>query len=60
MDPNIISLIDVVYDNVAWAVVVNGQLTEWFRVGIGVRQGCLLSNIQFSVFMEFVMANLKS
>ena len=60
MNPKITSLIEAMYDNVDCAVVINGQLTEWFRVEIGVRQGCLLTPILFSLFLEFVMADLKS
>ena len=48
------------HDNVECAVVINGQLTEWFIVEIGVRQGCLLLPILFSLFLEFIMADLKS
>ena len=60
MNLKITSLIEAMYDNVDCAVVINGQLTEWFRVEIGVRQGCLLTPILFSLFLEFVMADLKS
>ena len=54
MDPKITSLIEAMHDNVECAVVINGQLTELFRVEIGVRQGCLLSPILFSLFMELI------
>ena len=60
LDIKVKSLIEALYDNVECAVIINGQLTEWFRVKIGVRQGCLLSPILFSLFLEFVMADLKS
>ena len=60
VDPKIISLIEAMYDIVECAVVINGQLTEWLRVEIGVRQGCLLSPILFSLFLELVMADMKS
>ena len=39
VDPNITSLIEAMYDKVECAVVINYQLTEWFSVEIGVRQG---------------------
>lgn len=35
VDPKIISMIE--YDNVKYAFVINGQLTEWLRVEIRVR-----------------------
>ena len=60
VDPKITSLIEAMYDNVECAVVINDQLIERFRVEMGVTQGCLLSPILFSLFLEFVMADLKS
>ena len=60
VDPKITSLIETMYDDAEYAIVINGQLTEWFRVEIGVRQGCLLSVILFSLFLEFALAILKS
>ena len=56
MDPTITSLIEAMYDNVEYAVIINDQLTEWFRVEIGVTQVCLLSSILFILFLEVVMA----
>ena len=46
-------------ENAEHAFVINGQLTKWFRVEIGVMQGCLLSPILFSLFLEFVVADTK-
>ena len=40
IDSKIISLIEIMYDNVECAVVISGQLTEWLE--IGVREGYLL------------------
>ena len=47
VDPLITSLIEAMYDSVECTIAINGQLTGWFRVEIGVRQGCLLSPILF-------------
>ena len=52
VDPKITSLIEAMYENVKCAVVINGQLTEWFRAEIEVRQGFLLSPILFSLFLS--------
>ena len=46
------------YDNVECAFVISGQLTEWFRVEIGVKQVCL-SPILFSLFLEFLESLCK-
>ena len=40
VDPKMTSQIEAICDYVECAVVINGQLTEWFGVEIGVRQGC--------------------
>ena len=46
------SLIEAMYDDVECAVVIKVQLTERFRVEIGVRQDCLLLYIMFRLFLE--------
>ena len=62
MDPNIISLIENMYDNVECTVVTNGQLTEWMgQSGNRSETGLLAITypVQF-VLLEFVIADLKS
>ena len=39
----IVSFVEKIYDKTTCAVAVNGLLTEWFSVSVGVRQGCLFS-----------------
>ncbi len=34
-------------------VRIEGQMSEWFDVPLGVRQGCVLSPILFSIFLNF-------
>jgi len=50
------------YQDTECAVGIDGNLTKWFRVPIGVRQGCLLSPTPtlFNLFLDFLMAELKS
>ena len=31
--------------------------TDWFQIGKGVRQGCILSPCLFNVFAEYIMRN---
>ena len=40
-------------------MIVDGKLTDWFKVVVGVRQGCLLSLTLFNLFLEFVMDGLQ-
>src|SRR6218665_3655930 len=37
-------------------VRVEGELTEWFRVTVGVRQGCGLSSYLFNLILEAIMS----
>lgn len=55
----IVSIIEKIYEKATCAVVVDGLLTEWFSVSVGVRQSFLLSSTLFNLFLEFVMDELK-
>ena len=59
VDAKIVRIIEALYDDTECAVVIDGQLTDWFCVKIGLRQGCLLSPTLFNIFLEFVMKELK-
>ena len=37
------------------AVRVESEITDWFRIGKGVRQGCLISPLSFNCYSEQVM-----
>src|SRR6218665_3007006 len=37
------------------AVRIDKETTEWFRIGKGVRQGCLISALSFNGYSEKVM-----
>ena len=60
IDQKIIRIIENLYKDTECAVVIEGNLTNWFNVRVGVRQGCLLSPTLFNIFLDFVMADLKS
>ena len=33
--------------------------TDWFQIGKGVRQGCILSSCLFNLFAEYIMQNAR-
>ena len=49
------SLIENLYKDQQAAVRVDGELTDWFDVNIGVRQGCILSPYLFNIYAENIM-----
>jgi len=32
-------------------------ITDWFQIGKGVRQGCILSTCLFNLYAEYIMQN---
>ncbi|CAF1097070.1 unnamed protein product [Didymodactylos carnosus] len=51
----LVQVISNLYKGARCAVRVDGQLTDWFDVSTGVRQGCVLSGILFAVIYDYVM-----
>ena len=39
------------------ATVRTGQQLDWFQIGKGVRQGCILSPCLFNLYAEYIMRN---
>ena len=39
------------------ATVRTGRGTDWFLIGKGVRQGCILSPCLFNLYAEYIMRN---
>ena len=35
----------------------HGTTTDWFQIGKGVRQGCILSPCLFNLYAEYIMRN---
>ena len=57
INANLIRVIQNLYDKASSAACLNGDIRDWFRTTIGVRQGCLLSPILFNVFLENIMTD---
>ena len=60
IDKKIIKILERLYENSKCAVTIDGKLTEWFSVLVGVRQGCLLSPTLVIIFLEFVINEVES
>ena len=39
------------------AVITGHGTTDWFQIGKGVRQGCILSPCLFHLYAEYIMRN---
>ena len=57
IDQNLIALIQELYNHATSSVYLNGDIGEWFRTTVGVRQGCLLSPTLFNIFLERIMTD---
>ena len=50
-----VTLIKNMYEGFTDYVIFNGQVSEGFRIGTGVRQGCLLSPLLFLIAIDWTM-----
>ena len=41
------------------ATVRTGHGTDWFQIGKGVHQGCILSPCLFNLYSEYIMRNAR-
>ena len=57
---NILNVIKVIYKDVRYCIRLNGLHTDWFNVGTGLKQGCLLSPILFNLFINNLIQMIKS
>ena len=53
----IIDIIKSLYDNSSSAVLINNITGSFFNTTVIVRQGCLLSQVLFNIFLEQIMLN---
>ena len=50
-----VTLIKSMYEGFTGHVIFNGQVSEGFQIGTGVRQGCLLSPLLFLIAIDWTM-----
>jgi hypothetical protein len=55
----LVVLVEAIYNQSRSAVRVDGELTEWFGITVGVRQGCGMSPDLFNLLLEIVMRLAK-
>ncbi len=48
-----------IYSNVECSVRLNGNMTEWFNVNTGLKQGCVLSTVMFNIFINDLIDDIK-
>src|SRR2546429_9592506 len=47
------------YREVGSCVRLGGEKTEWFGLDVGLRQGCILSSVLFSIFIDGLAEEVK-
>ena len=57
--PKLISIIEVIYNNIEAQVKVNGNMSSSFLIERGVRQGCPLSMILYIILAEVMIQNIR-
>ena len=53
----LVNIISKFYENFQACVAVDNTTTEYFKIGTGVRQGCILSPLLFLLVIDWVMCN---
>ena len=52
-----IKVISTMYENITAAVKVGNEVSRWFCIKLGVKQGCILSPFTWTILMDFVLRN---
>ena len=53
-----VDIVKALYENFECRVIHNNQLTEAFEIKTGVKQGCILSPILFSLAIDWIMKSI--
>lgn len=53
-----IRILEQIYDNIRKMVEINSTKTDWFSSKIGVRQGCVMSPLLFSLYIQSIGTKL--
>ena len=54
---HLICLLRILYANQEETVRTRYGTTDWFQIGKGVHQGCILSPCLFNLYAEYIMRN---
>ena len=55
IEEGLVQAIEALYNQASSAVQLNGSIGDFFKMSIGVRQGCILSPVLFNIFLEKIM-----
>ena len=55
-----LNTINTIYSQVECAIKLNGNMTEWFNVNSGLKQGCVLSPVLFNIFINSLVTDIKA
>ena len=56
--PKIIKMIQILYEDNEYAVLDEGEESEWFKVKTGVKQGDVMSGFLFLIVVDWIMKNV--
>ncbi|KAL9964922.1 hypothetical protein ACROYT_G028635 [Oculina patagonica] len=57
---NFVNIIRELYDGSTCCVVERGQISDWFPVGSGVKQGCVMFGFLFNIIIDRIMQNTNN